>query len=108
MEHIKEFWHENYDEHLSNTGKIQSLDYYEKSKADDIAYDILRDLISEYNLPFNDDEMEYMFHNVDTSTHVYDTFSNDDDESNNWDYFENKRKERRDSENYINNLFKKD
>ncbi|UJD95111.1 hypothetical protein FS593_12695 [Lelliottia amnigena] len=107
MEHIKEFWHENYDEHLSNTGKIQSLDYYEKSKADDMAYDILLDLISEYNLPFNDDEMEYMFHNVDTSTHVYDTYSNDDDKSNNWDYFENKRKERRDSENYINNLFKK-
>ncbi|WP_160319804.1 hypothetical protein, partial [Citrobacter freundii] len=104
MEHIKEYWHENYDEHLSGTGKIQSLDYDERSKADDIAYDMLHDLINEYDLPFEDNEIEYMYSKVDASTHLYDSYDYDEDER---DHFHSHRDEKEHSESYINDLFQK-
>ncbi|MCE1610741.1 restriction endonuclease [Enterobacter ludwigii] len=104
MEHIKEYWHENYDEHLSGTGKIQSLDYDERSRADDIAYDMLQDLINEYDLPFEDNEIEYMYSKVDASTHLYDSYDYDEDAR---EHFHSHRDEKEHSESYINDLFQK-
>ncbi|MCK7414488.1 hypothetical protein L8P13_04305 [Enterobacter cloacae] len=104
MDHIKEYWHENYDEHLSGTGKIQSLDYNERSKADEIAYDMLNDLINEYDLPFEDNEIEYMYCKVDASIHLYDSYDYDEDER---DHFHSRREATEHSESYINDLFQK-
>ncbi|HCR3213929.1 TPA: hypothetical protein ON491_002417, partial [Proteus mirabilis] len=104
MEHIKEYWHENYDEYLSGTEKIQSLDYDERSKADDIAYDMLHDLINEYDLPFEDNEIEYMYSKVDASAHLSDFYDYDDDER---ELFYSRRDEKEHSESYINDLFQK-
>ncbi|MGJ5603490.1 restriction endonuclease [Morganella morganii] len=106
MEHIKEYWYENYDEYLSGTGKIQSLDYDERSKADDIAYDMLHDLINEYDFPFEDNEIEYMYSKVDASTHLDDSYVYDEnvDKRN---HFYSHRDEKEHSESYINDLFQK-
>ena len=106
MEHIKEYWHENYDEHLSGSGKMQSLDYDERSKADDIAYDMLYDLINEYDLPFEDNEIEYMYSKVDASAHLYDPYNYDEDEDER-EHFHSRRDEKEQSESYINDLFQK-
>lgn len=108
MEHIKEYWYENYDEYLSGTGKIQSLDYDERSKADDIAYDMLHDLISEYDFPFEDNEIEYMYSKVDASTHLDDSYVYDEDENEDKrNHFYSHRDEKEHSESYINDLFQK-
>lgn len=108
MEHIKEYWYENYDEYLSGTGKIQSLDYDERSKADDIAYDMLHDLISEYDFPFEDNEIEYMYSKVDASTHLDDSYVYDEDENEDKrNRFYSHRDEKEHSESYINDLFQK-
>lgn len=104
MEHIKEFWHENYDEHLAGTGKIQALDYDERGRADDIAFDMLRDLVSEYQLPFEDSEIEYMFENIDASMHFEDSYTYDEDERHS---FSSSQREKENSETYINDLFRR-
>lgn len=104
MEHIKEFWHENYDEHLANTGKIQSLYEDDRERADDIAFDMLRDLVNEYSLPFGDTEIEYMFENVDASSHFSDSYDYDDDERHSYN---SAQRDKENSESYINDLFKR-
>lgn len=104
MKHIREYWHENYDEHLANTGKIQSLDDDDRKRADDIAFDILRDLVNEYRLPFEDTEIEYMFENVDVSTHFSDSYEYDDDQRHS---FNSAQRDKENSESYINDLFKR-
>lgn len=106
MEHIKEYWHENYDEHLSGTGKIQLLDCDDSSKADDIAYDMLYDLINEYDLPFEDIEIEYMYSKVDASAHLYNSYDYDEDKGERY-HFHSHRDEKEHSEIYINDLFQK-
>lgn len=104
MEDIKDYWHENYDDHLANSGKIQSLDDYNVQKAEDIAFDMLRDLIDEYNMPFNDNAIEYMFENVDASSHFEGEYNYDEEEI----YSYNSQKEEHiNSESYINDLFTK-
>lgn len=104
MDNIKEYWHDNYDEHLSGTGKIQSLSYDERTKADDIAYDMLNDLINEYDLPFEDNAIEYMYSKVHASSHLWDSYEEDDDER---DHFYSIREEIEHSESYINDLFQR-
>lgn len=106
MDNIKEFWHENYDEHLAGTGKIQSLNYDEREQADDIAFNMLRDLVSEYQLPFEDTAIDYMFENIDASMHFEDshTYDDDDDERHS---FSSSRREKENSETYINDLFRR-
>ncbi|WGL54616.1 restriction endonuclease [Kluyvera intermedia] len=104
MEHIKDFWHENYDEYLANTGKIQALYEDDIARADDIAYETLSNLISEYNFPFGDDDIEYMFENVDTSSHMMSSYDHDDEERHT---FREHISNRENSESYINDLFKK-
>lgn len=104
LESIKVFWHENFDEHLANSGRIQYLDSYETREAENIAFGMLRDLISEYNLPFKEEDLEYMFENADPSSHIGGNYDheNDDDHS-----FTSEKIERENSEDYINDLFRR-
>ncbi len=106
MENIKNFWHKNYDEYLAGTGKIQALNYSDREQADDIAFDILHDLVSEYELSFNNDEIEYMFENVDASTHFDDSNDYDDHDDERYS-FRSSQQGTRNSETYIDDLFKR-
>lgn len=96
---------DGFDEILGDSSKIKNLTPDEFDSADDIAFELLNDVLSAYPFEFTDNEAEYIFDGVDTSQHLPD-----------YSYFDKHNNERYspissnniDSDTYINDLFSRD
>jgi len=60
---IKIYWEANIEDYILNSQRIQDI-YDDRNNASNIAYEVLKDMISEYDLPFMEDDLDNIFENI--------------------------------------------
>lgn len=105
-EEIKEFWHGNLHDYISGSRKLQDM-LEERYRADDIAFELLRDAVDEYNIPYDESDLEYMYSSLDLSVLLDEEDFVPDYNHEDRDFFNNYQDHVQSSTEYIDDLFKR-